>query len=95
MWLVCFQGCNIADICLVQEVDGQSVCVNETNKAWENGLPKEYYVIAIKDNYYLCCCTKDEFVYSFSSGLGLAHTSYRSLYDYICDVCNISVNIEE
>ena len=66
-WYV-FQGCNIADICLVQEVDGQSVCVNETNKAWENGLPKEYYVIAIKDNYYLCCCTKDEFVYSFSSG---------------------------
>lgn len=79
-------GYDIGDIVLLKSIDGRSACYLETERARENGLPEGYYVIAVKDTHWLCCTKEDERVYAFSKGLGLTHTKYGSLYDYIIEV---------
>ena len=82
-------GYNLGDIILLQSINGKSVCDLETTKARQYGLPEDYYVIAVKDTQWLCCTKEDERIYAFSKSLGLTHTNYSTLYDYIIDVCDI------
>ena len=83
-------GYDLGDIILLKSINGQSLCNMETEQARGAGLPEGYYVIAVKDTYWLCCTKEEERVYAFSKPLGLTHTKYGSLYDYIIDICGIT-----
>ena len=78
-------NCNLGDI-ILQNMDA---FMTENNRAKECGLSEDYYVIAVKDTYWLCCHAEEEWIYAFSKTLGLTHTRYQSLYDYIIETCNI------
>jgi len=59
--------------------------VTETMKLRQQGLPKEYYVIAKVENNYLCGRADMDRLYCFSHALGITNTSYATIYDYIIE----------
>lgn len=83
------QGIPLGDIILLSKEEGINTCLEQTKKAREYGLSDNYYVIAVKDTHWLCCNAEEECIYAFSKALGLTHTKYQSLYEYIIDICNI------
>lgn len=86
------EGVSIGDIILLKNDNEESLCMVETEYLRKNGLPDDYYVIAVKNTYWLCCHAEEECIYAFSKTLGLTHTKYQSLYDYIIETCNIPFN---
>ena len=87
------EGVSIGDVILLKDENGKSACLKETEYLKQYGLPEDYYVIAVKESYWLCCCAKEECIYAFSITLGLTQTKYQSLYDYIIEACNIPFTI--
>ncbi len=70
--------------------------IGKTLEQRQQGLPDEYYVIAVKNNYCLCGKVRDGQIYSFSRGLGITHTKYLDIYDFILDelsMCSKSSNV--
>ena len=88
------QGAPMGDIILLTKEEGINACLEQTQKAREYGLPDNYYVIVVKDTHWLCCNAEDECIYAFSKTIGLTHTKYQSLYEYIIDICNIPFDVE-
>lgn len=78
-------NCNLGDIILLNK----DAFITQNKRAKECGLAQDYYVIAAKETHWLCCHAEEECIYSFSKTLGLTHTNYQSLYDYIIETCNI------
>ncbi len=76
---------NLGDIILLNK----DASILENKRARECGLTEDYYVIAVKETHWLCCHVEEECIYAFSKTLGLTHTKYQSLYDYIIETCNI------
>lgn len=83
------EGVSIGDIILLNYDNGKSLCLKETEYLRQCGLPEDYYVIAVKDTYWLCCRAEEEWIYAFSKTLGLTHSKYQSLYEYIIEACNL------
>lgn len=52
---------------------------------YEQGFPEKYYVLAKYDENYYCCCKESEQLYMYSRGLGITHTKYATIYDYIIE----------
>lgn len=52
---------------------------------YEQGLPPNYYVLAELEGNYYCCCEENERLYMFSRGVGITHTKYETIYDYIME----------
>lgn len=87
-WYV-YKGVSMGDVILLREENGKSACLKETEYLKQYGLPEDYYVMAVKESCWLCCCAKEECIYAFSKTHGLTRTEYQSLYDYIIKTCNI------
>lgn len=88
------EGASIGDVILLNDDNGESLCLKETEYLKRYGLPEDYYVVAVKDTYWLCCHAEEEYIYNFSKTVGLTHTKYRSLYDYIIETCNIPFTLK-
>lgn len=88
------QGVPLGDILLLTKDGGILTCLEQTKNARECGLPDDYYIIAVKDTHWLCCNAREECIYAFSKAIGLTHTKYQSLYEYIIDYCHIPFDVE-
>lgn len=70
--------------------------IGKTLEQRQQGLPEEYYVITAKNSYCLCGKVGDGQIYSFSRGLGITHTKYLDIYDFVFEelsMCSQSSNI--
>ena len=78
---------NVADdiLLLHMNADGDYEFVAETIRLRQQGLPEQYYVIAIANNNYLCGSADSQRVYCFSQALGVTNTPYATVYDYIME----------
>lgn len=54
-------------------------------KLHEQGLLENYYVLTEQDEKYYCCCEESERLYMYSRGVGITHTKYGIIYDYIME----------
>ncbi len=82
MWYM-NQLVHLKDVIILQECDGQSVCVKKTLEARKLGMPEDYYVIAVQEDIYLCGCRWESALYHFSRSLGITRTLYFSLLEYL------------
>lgn len=74
------------DILLIDtDENGEYKYVVETRKLRQQGLPEQYYVIAIADDNYLCGSADSQRVYCFSQSLGITNTQYATIFDYIIE----------
>lgn len=71
-------------LCLVDSKK-ESECLKHTIIARNSGLDKNFYIIDLKDNNYFCCNNETERVYVFSKQLGITHTQFADIYDYLLD----------
>lgn len=71
-------------LCLVDSKK-ESECLKHTIIARNSGLDKNFYIIDLKDNNYFCCNDETERVYVFSKQLGITHTQFADIYDYLLD----------
>lgn len=67
--------------------------IGKTLEQRQQGLPDEYYVIAVRNNYCLCGKVGDGRIYSFSRGLGITHTKYLDIYDFVFEELSMLSNI--
>lgn len=80
------QARRMEDILLIDTAEnGEYKYVVETRKLRQQGLPEQYYVIAIADNNCLCGNANLGRVYCFSQSLGITNTPYATVYDYIME----------
>lgn len=74
-------------ILLTRKFDDVSITlpesILETEKAKEDGLLDDYYVICKERTQVFCCNSKNGRVYAFSKQLGVTNTPYLSFYEFI------------
>lgn len=87
LWLLMYYGKSqkILDIFNLLPLFWRGEYCNYIENLYEQGLPPDYYVLAEQGGNYYCCCEENERLYMFSRGVGITHTKYETIYDYIME----------